>query len=246
MHPYRCLSCSHRFVAPAGASTSRLGAQHPWLTLGAAALVIGVTTIIVSLLWRDDSEVPKPAPLVLNPQSDAVHPTLEAARGGDPEAQFRVGRAALSDTSRGKEGTAEALTWLKQAADGGHSDAMLQLGKLYRSGYRVPQNYDYAEKWVRAAAEAGNSEAMVELGRMYRAGLGVKPDAVKAYVWFNRAAAAMNMDGAHERDIIGLKLSADELKAAQTESLATEEALPRPAPDTPAPDTPAPDTPAQD
>ena len=38
----------------------------------------------------------------------------------------------------------------------------------------------------------------------------------------NRAAAAMNMEGVHERDIIGLKLSAEDLKAAQAESLATE------------------------
>ena len=63
---------------------------------------------------------------------------------------------------------------------------------------------------------------MVELGRFYRAGVGVKADAVKAYVWFNRAAAAMNMEGVHERDIIGLKLSAEDLKAAQAESLAAE------------------------
>ncbi len=147
----------------------------------------------------------------------------EAARNGDAEAQFRLGRAALLDTTRGKEGAAEAVAWLRQAATGGHTGAMLQLGKLYRSGVGMPQNYEYAGKWIRSAAEAGDSDAMVELGRLYRGGLGVGADPVQAYVWFNRAAAAMNIDGARERDGIALKLSPEELKSAQAASLAAEE-----------------------
>ncbi len=225
MYPYRCTVCSHRFFAAVGATRSSVGGRHPFLTAAAAAVVIGVVAGIVALLWPEGQHVEQAVTLpvaALDAPADSAHPSTEAARAGDVDAQYRVGRAALNDIARGKEATSEGLTWLKQAAEGGHSAAMLKLGTLYRNGVGVPQNYEFAEKWVRAAAEAGNSEAMVELGRFYRAGVGVKADAVKAYVWFNRAAAAMNMEGVHERDIIGLKLSAEDLKAAQAESLATE------------------------
>lgn len=219
--PYRCETCSHRFIASADtARQSRTG--PPSLTIGAAAVVAGVVASIV-LLWPDAAEHGEAA--VNSPQAAiAVKSALEeAARNGDAEAQFRLGRAALLDTTRGKEGAAEAVAWLRQAATGGHTGAMLQLGKLYRSGVGMPQNYEYAGKWIRSAAEAGDSDAMVELGRLYRGGLGVGADPVQAYVWFNRAAAAMNIDGARERDGIALKLSPEELKSAQAASLATEE-----------------------
>ncbi|WP_341644148.1 sel1 repeat family protein [Thauera sp. SDU_THAU2] len=219
--PYRCEACSHRFIAAAGAATKRSRTGKPLLTIGAAAVVAGAVGSIV-LLWPD-AEYDEAA--ISSPQAAiAVNSTIEeAARNGDVEAQFRLGRAALLDTSRGKEGAAEAVTWLRQAATGGHAGAMLQLGKLYRSGVGMPQNYEYAEKWIRSAAEAGDSDAMVELGRLYRSGLGVSVDQVQAYVWFNRAAAAMNMDGVYERDNIALKLSPDEMKSAQALSLADEE-----------------------
>lgn len=221
-HPYRCLSCAHRFIAPVDAARRSSKRRHTALLVVAAGIVVGTVVGALSLLWPDDLATQQAASSA-DAEPRITHPTLEAAHAGDAEAQFRVGRATLQDTSRGKEGTAEALSWLQQAASKGHTRAMLQLGALYRSGVGVPQNYEYAEKWVRTAANAGNSEAMVELGRLYRSGLGVKHDPIKAYVWFNRAAAAMNMDGARERDLIALKLSAQELKTAQAESLAAEE-----------------------
>ncbi len=235
MYPYRCTVCSHRFIAPVGAARNSVGGRHPILTAVAAAIVIGVVASIVGLLWPVEQNV-EPAVAPPGAPADTTHPSTEAARAGDLEAQYRVGRAALIDSARGKEGTTEGITWLTQAAEGGHSEAMLKLGKLYRNGVGVPQNYELAEKWVRAAAEAGNSEAMVELGRFYRAGVGIKADAVKAYIWFNRAAAAMNMEGVHERDIIGLKLNAEDLKAAQAESLAADLESPSTAAEAPAPD----------
>ena len=224
MHPCRCTVCSHRFIAPMGAAHSNVGGRHPLLTTVAATVVIGVVAGIIGLLWPEAQQAEQViAPIALpDASADSAHPSAEAAHAGDMEAQYRVGRAALNDSTRGKEATIEGVSWLTQAAEGGHTAAMLKLGTLYRNGVGVPQNYEFAERWVRAAAEAGNSEAMVELGRFYRAGVGVKADAVKAYVWFNRAAAAMNMEGVHERDIIGLKLSAEDLKAAQAESLAIE------------------------
>lgn len=228
--PYRCEACSHRFMASATAEKKSRRGRLSSLTIGAAVIVAGVVGSIV-LLWPEPSD--RGGFASTSPQAAIdVNATIEeAARNGDVEAQFRLGRAALLDTSRGKTGAAEAVTWLRQAANGGHTGAMLQLGKLYRNGVGMPQNYELAEKWIRSAADTGDSDAMVELGRLYRSGLGVNANQVQAYVWFNRAAAAMNMDGVYERDNIALKLSPDEMKAAQALSLADEEEHHPPTPD---------------
>ena len=221
-HPYRCLACSHRFIAkPPARNSSRNSQTGTWATVVAAVLLACVGLVAAALLAGEDDDSSGTTETAVQ-EAPPTTSTLEAAKAGDPEAQYRIGRAALLDASHGKAAGAEAVHWLSRAAASGHSGAMLQLGKLYRSGVGVPQNYEYAEKWVRASADAGNTDGMVELGRLYRSGLGVEQNAVTAYVWFNRAAAQMNMDGVHERDNIALKLSQEELKAAQAESVAAE------------------------
>lgn len=217
MHPFRCTQCGHRFLARATARASRR--TWPMVVAGAAAVlvlaIVGATLFVVADDERriDDAE-----------RIAAQAPNLEAARSGDPEAQFRLARATLLDPERGKEATREAIEWLQRAADAGHTGAMIHLGKLYKSGIGTPQNYDLAARWLAAAAHAGDAEAMVEFGRLHRSGVGVEQDAVQAYVWFNRAAAALNMEGVQERDSIAIKLAPEELKRAQ--ALSIEDAQP--------------------
>lgn len=231
-HPYRCLNCAHRFVAVrAGALASRRG-----MTAAAAIIVfVAVTLVVAGTAWMladDNDEDIRPLTATTAPKArpgggsgPETHPSLEAAQGGDLEAQYRLGRAALLNTARGKEATLEALGWLKRASDGGHTGAMILLGKLYRNGVGITQNYELAARWIAAAAEAGDAEGMVEYGRLHRSGIGMTQDAVMAYVWFNRAAAALNMEGVHERDSVAIKLTPEELKRAQALSLELEEAL---------------------
>lgn len=225
-HPYRCLGCGHRFIARAAGAPGR-GVRRMLLAAGVLSLLlIGVVGSMVAM--RDDkvagllfADAPAAAAETVAGLTPA---TLHAAEEGDIDAQFRLGRAILQDTSRGKEGAIEAVLWLKRAAIGGHPAAMVQLGKLYRSGVGIVQNYELAAKWIRAAAHAGDPEGMVELGRLYRSGIGLAPDTEQAYIWFNRAAAALNMAGVAERDSIALQLSPEQLKAAQARSLAYEAA----------------------
>ena len=226
LHPFRCSQCGHRFLARAG---TRAGKRRwPIAVAGAAALallaIIGATLFVVT--GSDQaSEVGE--------QIAAGDATLEAARRGDPDAQFRVARAALLDPERGKEATRQAVDWLRQAAESGHTGAMIHLGKLYKSGVGTPQNYALAARWLGDAARAGDAEGMVEFGRLHRSGVGVEQNAVEAYVWFNRAAAALSMEGVQERDSIALKLAPEELERAQALSLED---------DAPAPDAPAAET----
>jgi uncharacterized protein len=228
--PFRCPDCKHRFIA---ATASPLLGPRPATRIlaGVAALLVSAAIIGLALLWPD-SLSPRSTTSAQHPPDTSGQVTggtsvpaqtyggldsasLQAARNGDAEAQFRLGRAALLDTSRGKEGTAEAISWLRRATAAGHTGAMIQLGRLYRSGVGIVQNYELAARWIREAAEQGDAEGMVELGRLYRAGIGVEHDLVQAYVWFNRAAAEMNLEGAHERENIALKLSPEQLKLAQ-------------------------------
>ncbi len=222
MHPFRCTQCRHRFLARVGARTRK----RP-IALAAAALtllaLIGASLFVV----LGDEEVGTMVEAVA-----AGEPILNAARRGDPEAQFRIARAALLDPERSAEDTREAIDWLNSAAERGHTGAMIQLGKLYRSGMGTPQNYALAARWLGEAARAGNAEGMVEFGRLHRSGVGVGQDAVQAYVWFNRAAAALNLEGAQERDSIAIRLAPEDLKRAQALSL-EEEAAGDPAAQTP-------------
>lgn len=212
LHPWRCIACDQRFLAPDDAHRPR----RKWpLVVGvmSALLVLAIAAGSVLMLDRDRTpERTGAAALVAEPAS-APAPTDAL------DAQFRAARAALLDTARGREVSASAVSQLREAAEGGHTGAMVLLGKLYRNGIGMPQNYQFAARWLGKAAHAGDPEGMVEYGRLHRSGIGVKHDAVQAYVWFNRAAALLNMEGVQERDSIAVKLGADELHRAQALSL---------------------------
>lgn len=216
LHPWRCLACDQRFLAPDDALRPR--SRWP-LVVGilSALLLLGIGIASVRMLDLDE---PGDAPG--ETRSAAAEPS---APTDALDARFRAARAALLDTARGREVSASAVSQLREAAEGGHTGAMVLLGKLYRSGIGMPQNYELAARWLNQAAHAGDPEGMVEFGRLHRSGIGVERDAVQAYVWFNRAAALLNMDGVQERDSIAVKLDADELRRAQALSLeAAEEA----------------------
>lgn len=212
LHPFRCGQCNHRFLASAGGRAGRR--KWPMVVgLASALLLLAIVGATVFMVADDEDVIDETA------QVPRVEQHREAAHKGDLDAQFRLARAALLDPERGKEATREAIEWLKRAAEGGHTDAMIHLGKLYKSGIGTPQNYDLAVHWLGEAARAGDAEGMVEFGRLHRSGIGVKQDAVQAYVWFNRAAAALSMEGVQERDSIAIKLAPEDLKRAQALSL---------------------------
>ncbi len=214
LHPWRCRSCDQRFLGPGDVA----GPGRRWpLVVGilSASLLLAIGVATVSMLNRDESPAPG---------GDAEPAAAETAPIDTLDAQFRAARAALLDTARGREVSTDAVSRLRQAAEGGHTGAMVLLGKLYRSGIGMPQNYALAARWLGQAANAGDPEGMVEFGRLHRSGIGVEQDAVQAYVWFNRAAALLDMEGVQERDSVAVKLGADELRRAQALSLEAAEA----------------------
>ena len=165
-------------------------------------------------------QIPVIAPRAIDPH------TLRAAQEGDPEAQIRIAKALLFSGAQDDGHSAEAVRWLQSAAEKDNSAAMAQLGKLYRSGFGVLQDYDQAVNWIRKAAERGDPDGMLELGRLYRDGVGLPRDPVRAYVWFNRAAAALHTDAVRDRDDVARSLTAEQLKNAQAQSSVIEPGRP--------------------
>ena len=215
--PYRCLECSYRYIGPAHhlpADRSRLIG----LAAGLLVIVLGGVGLGVSHVLDNREEKPHAEATEPTPGSAEVNALVQAAQAGDSEAQYRLAKSMLYDNSRGREGASTAVALLNQAAESGHTGAMVQLGKLYRTGMGVLQNFDLTLTWVRRAAESGDADGMLELGRLYRSGTGVRQDLVEAYVWFNRAAAALHSEAIGERENVALKLRAEELREAQARS----------------------------
>ena len=84
---------------------------------------------------------------------------------------------------------AQALSWLRQAADQGNARAQGMLGGMYQNGEGVKQNYAQALLWNRKAADQGLAVAQANLGIMYANGIGVTQDLGKAIEWSEKAAA---------------------------------------------------------
>jgi serine/threonine-protein kinase len=89
----------------------------------------------------------------------------------------------------------KAVTLFQLAANRGEPRAMLELGKVYRSGDGVAKDVKQSVSWFEKAANAGNPSGMLYMGAMYAMGEGVPRDDRQAVSWYSKAAAAGNIAG---------------------------------------------------
>ncbi len=83
---------------------------------------------------------------------------------------------------------AEAVKWIRLAAEHEHAEAQAMLGRLYYVGRGVPKDYSETLRWYRRAVEQNNPIAQFYLGLMYYNGHGVPKDESEAVKWIRRAA----------------------------------------------------------
>ncbi len=102
-----------------------------------------------------------------------AHPT----QSGDAKAF--LGRALYSDKNYD-----EAITWFRQAAEAGNTQAMNSIGVMFTYGRGVPKNDAEAVQWYRKAADAGNAAGMTNVGLMLEQGKGLKRDPAEAARYF--------------------------------------------------------------
>lgn len=118
---------------------------------------------------------------------DQLAIALHGAALGDAAGEEAVGSIYLRGAGVPKD-PAEALKWLRKAADQGYDAAQMEIGWMYDHGEGVPKDDGAAAEWYRKAAEQGHAPAEVLLGAMYVQGRGVPKDDKAAAEWFRKAA----------------------------------------------------------
>ena len=119
----------------------------------------------------------------------------DKAEAGDAEAQFQLGRCFYYGNGA-SQNYAQALKWLRKAAEQDHPVAVYFLGLAYENGREVAKNkttadsyYIKAHKLASPLANSGNASAQYTMGLLREYGLGgVEKNLAAAAIWYLKAA----------------------------------------------------------
>lgn len=173
-------------------------------------------------------------------QTVAIDPALLAkANAGEASAQVAVGEqyaqaaAAEHDKARAADDYQQELAWYKKAASQNDISGEMHLAALYRDGggKTIARDMEQAAVWYRKAADRGDATAQGTLGVLYSMGQGVPRSDVEAYFWLDLAASVKGPNQekfAANRQMIGERITADELSDVQDRLTAWKAAHPRP------------------
>lgn len=78
--------------------------------------------------------------------------------------------------SKMKQDYTKAREYYERTAKLDNSDALINLGNIYRNGFEVTRNFEKVRECYEKAIKLNNSYAMVNIGSLYPQGLGVKKD----------------------------------------------------------------------
>lgn len=235
---FRCCECGHLFVA-----------QDAFLIRLGLLSALGIVSVVAALSWgysrqpwvtpvsdsvESVSRIVRSGPGVgaedLGLDPAAAHQGFEqAALAGDPEAQYQVGvrlvKRAWQQDQQFK--LVDGINWVRKAADAGHHQAQAFLGRSYEKGRGVIQDHAQAYQWYQRSSFAGNPMAMLLLGKLLADGRGVEVDVIQAYQWLNLAAARGLYDAERERERLQIRMSVEDLVAAQDASRHFDQNIPR-------------------
>lgn len=108
---------------------------------------------------------------------------LEAAKGGDPDAEYIVGRMYQNGLAGVQKDLAQARFWYERGASHGQLEATRNIGSMFEGGLGGPQDFKKALEYFRRAAERGHARSLYEISYMTEQGYGVKANPSDAYVW---------------------------------------------------------------
>ena len=113
---------------------------------------------------------------------------------------------------------AEAVKWVRKAADQGYPMAQFSLANCYDNGNGVTKDPVEAAKWMRKAADQGFVSAQYSLAAYYASGEGVSQNLAEAAKWTRKAAeqgyapAQSNLGGCYA---IGLGVAMNQVEAVK-------------------------------
>ncbi len=141
------------------------------------------------------------------------------AMKGEAEAEFALGFMFEIGLGFVKHDS-EMFKWYQRAAERGHADAQVKVGKIYhKDGETDKRNYKIAGELFIKAAKQGNVDAQYNLASMYESAEGIIVDNIRAHQWYNLAASAGHKEAAVARDLLATKMSSDDLYAAHEMAL---------------------------
>lgn len=117
----------------------------------------------------------------------AIEDLKLVAYAGDVDAQVHLGVIYLTGDGVAKD-DAEAVKWLRKAADQDSALAERYLAEMYFKGRGVAADNAEAAKWLRMAAEQGDAESEHNLAVLYTEGEGVPRNLKDAANWMRKAA----------------------------------------------------------
>lgn len=117
---------------------------------------------------------------------DQLAIALRGAALGDSTAEEALGSIYRNGLGMPKN-SAEALKWLRKAAEQGYDVAQVQIGWMYANGEGVPKDDRTAAEWYRKAADQGQPNAQYAMGWLYEHGEGVAKDDQVAVEWYRKA-----------------------------------------------------------
>ncbi len=114
---------------------------------------------------------------------EAFHWYQQAAEQGSAEGQYHLS-LLYSNRDADEEDEAQAVLWMRRAADQGHPGAQVSIGKDCEWDGKPEEAFS----WYKKAADQQDSSGMTELGRCYEQGLSVPVDQKKAFALYQEAA----------------------------------------------------------
>ena len=110
---------------------------------------------------------------------------LRAARGGNVEAQYKLG---LLYRQKPFEDKAASVYWLSEAALAGHTDARYELARFYLKSEGAGRDLKEGATLLKKLAESGHRRAQNDLGSCYYRGSGVEKNYSEAFKWYEKSA----------------------------------------------------------
>src|SRR5882762_6300006 len=146
-----------------------------------------VIALIAALLLHPDGFAQAQSSDQAMAKQKVIADLKEMAAAGDVKSQVQIGLAYLTGDGVHKD-DAEAMKWLRKAADQDNPVAERFLAEMYFKGRGVTADNAEAAKWLRMAAEQGDAQSQHNLAVLYTEGLGVPRNAKEALKWMRKSA----------------------------------------------------------
>lgn len=163
-----------------------------WRFPARVPLLLLVTGLFLQMpsVWAQQQETPGKA--AISQESpfgtyDSFEKLLQAAQGGDADAQIKVGLCYGKGIGVTQD-YEKAFTWVMKSAEQGNALGAYLVADCYMQGKGVEQNIPQAMEWFTKAANQGNAIAQYNLGAIYSEGLlGIPKNEKKAFFWFEKS-----------------------------------------------------------